>query len=329
VLRGLIDIVQAVYSTAPDDRQWLELLADAAHPVLEQGLGLSVFTFDASGSQGVQIGLQAARGLPPDFDPAQTAESTPAEFVPRLFESSPPALLLSECVDRTVLDHGFVGQTHGRFGIRDVIAIRGGDPCRRGCLIAVALPELRPLPARRRTMLARVAAHLAAGWRLRQSLAGGADRAGTDGADAVFDERGRLQHLDPGLDARRDRTTLSASIERFRQARQLDDEAALEVWRALVDGRWSIVQRADTDGKRFLLARKNAPEVRDRAALTRREALVSAYAALGHANKLIAYELGIPESSVSVLLKRAMQKLGTKSRTELAMLHGSRGEAAR
>lgn len=41
-----------------------------------------------------------------------------------------------------------------------------------------------------------------------------------------------------------------------------------------------------------------------------------AYAALGHHNKLIAYELGLAQSTVRVLSMRAARKLGTRSREE-------------
>jgi DNA-binding CsgD family transcriptional regulator len=54
-------------------------------------------------------------------------------------------------------------------------------------------------------------------------------------------------------------------------------------------------------------------------ALTRREQEVLAQAALGHHNKLIAYDLGVAHSTVRVLLHRAAAKLGA----------GSRGEAVR
>jgi DNA-binding CsgD family transcriptional regulator len=50
--------------------------------------------------------------------------------------------------------------------------------------------------------------------------------------------------------------------------------------------------------------------------LTQRERQVLAYAALGHTNKLIAYELGLAASTVCVLFARASTKLGTPARTE-------------
>lgn len=45
-----------------------------------------------------------------------------------------------------------------------------------------------------------------------------------------------------------------------------------------------------------------------------REEQVLAHAALGHSNKLIAYELGLAHSTVRVLLARASAKLGARGR---------------
>ena len=42
-----------------------------------------------------------------------------------------------------------------------------------------------------------------------------------------------------------------------------------------------------------------------------------ACAAMGHSNKLIAYDLGLSPGTVSVLLQRAARKLGVSSRTAL------------
>jgi DNA-binding NarL/FixJ family response regulator len=54
--------------------------------------------------------------------------------------------------------------------------------------------------------------------------------------------------------------------------------------------------------------------------LTARERQVAALAALGHANKVIAFELGIAQSTVAVLLSRAAHKLGAPTRAELARI---------
>lgn len=104
--------------------------------------------------------------------------------------------------------------------------------------------------------------------------------------------------------------------------RREDPDKALAVWEGLVTGRWSLIDRFDGDGRRYLVARRNDPEVQVSTALTRREQQLVSYAALGHANKFMAYELGISESNVSESIKQACTKLGVRSRTELIQLLG-------
>ncbi|MCC6522153.1 MAG: response regulator transcription factor [Polyangiaceae bacterium] len=99
-----------------------------------------------------------------------------------------------------------------------------------------------------------------------------------------------------------------------------DPGEAVAAWRALVAGRWSLVEHFDSDGKRFFIARRHDPVPRVQSAhrpLTRRERQVVAHACLGHSNKLIGYELGLAPATVATHLARAADKLGTTSRAEL------------
>jgi DNA-binding CsgD family transcriptional regulator len=85
----------------------------------------------------------------------------------------------------------------------------------------------------------------------------------------------------------------------------------------MVCGEWSLVDWYDHDGKRFLLAQENSIPSRTKHKLTAREEQVVACAAMGHTNKLIAYDLGISTGSVAVLLGRAARKLGVSGRVAL------------
>jgi DNA-binding NarL/FixJ family response regulator len=91
---------------------------------------------------------------------------------------------------------------------------------------------------------------------------------------------------------------------------------ALSVWEALVAGRWSLVDHFDHGGRRYLVARRDDRQ-RRRLRLAPREWQVVAYAATGHANKVIAYELALSTSTVATCLGRAARKMGAKSRVEL------------
>jgi DNA-binding NarL/FixJ family response regulator len=99
--------------------------------------------------------------------------------------------------------------------------------------------------------------------------------------------------------------------------RHTDPDNALEIWKALVQGRWSMVDWFDTDQRRFVLAIPNSPDVTDPRGLSERERQVVTYAVLGHSNKIIAYRLGLSTSRISTLLRGSMRKLGFRTRAQL------------
>jgi len=107
------------------------------------------------------------------------------------------------------------------------------------------------------------------------------------------------------------------------RSRLADDDEKLALWTALHDGQWSFVDTTENDGKRMLLACRNEPTTRPLRDLSRRERSVMEYAALGHSNKYIAYELGLSMASVSSILKRVMSKLGLESRSALIRMFGA------
>jgi DNA-binding CsgD family transcriptional regulator len=204
-------------------------------------------------------------------------------------------------------------------GVRDFICLNATDPTRSGCVVGV--------PSARRERLAssrlrwdRIAAHIAAGLRLRQKL-DQATKADTPlEAEAILTHDGRVEHARGPARPSAARSELRAAVlaaERARgPLRRRRPDEALEIWRGLVDGRWSLVEQFDSDGRRFLVAHSNAAIAADPRGLTARERQVAGYAALGHSNKLIAYELGLAPNTVSGLLAKAREKLGKGRRAK-------------
>jgi len=321
--RALLASIDAIYREGGTDREWLSEIVSALEPVVDAGLGVTAYTHDASDPRRLQIAdVVSSSSAPSWFEQRVTgvASSRPPELVRRLYLPSPPVVLLSEILKRLPAPDGDNTGVIGRYfpyGIEDAIGIRGTDPSGIGCMIAVPLQSARPLPPRARATLSRVAAHLAAGRRLRLATASAAER-GFDGAEAVFSATARLEHHAPAVSPRAILTLARAIRERSSARARLPPAKALALWEALVAGRYSIVDRVDTDGKRFLLARRNDPRVREPLALTYRERQVLSYAALGHSNKFIAYELGLAPATVATHLGRGMQKLRVRSRQELA-----------
>src|SRR6185503_20071004 len=101
-------------------------------------------------------------------------------------------------------------------------------------------------------------AHLGAGMRLRAATRGlQLDHAPVE---AVLDSGGRVQHARAGAANVGARELLREAVRRIEKARttegRRDPDAAMDSWEGLVDGRWSLVDRFDTDGKRFIVAVK-------------------------------------------------------------------------
>jgi DNA-binding CsgD family transcriptional regulator len=159
----------------------------------------------------------------------------------------------------------------------------------------------------------RLSVHVTAGYRLLRGRTSHGDAAG------VFEPDGRL--VDVARSAR-DAVALAAlrdrivTIDRARAGQRDDWRATTEAWTGLLDGRWSLVDSFDREGRRYYLAYANAPAV-SHDVLSEREAQVAYAAALGHSNKLIAYALGISASTVATHIKSAAHKLGLATRLEL------------
>jgi DNA-binding NarL/FixJ family response regulator len=324
-------IIEAAYRLDLDERRWLEAIAEAAQGCLDAGLGIIAYTFDASDPARLQTHALAAVGPARDIDWAAVASRAPEigkERMRQLYSPAPPALLLSECLGSPALDPATALPPLRRDllenGIVDCIGIRGIDPSAKGCLLCVPLPEPRRLAPKTRRLLSQVAAHLAAGWRLRHGEHAQDDLETTD---ALLDPRGRLHRITGRAAPVEDLQALRAaaqSITLSKRLRMSDPRRSVELWKALVAGRWSLVEQFQRDGRHYLLVKRNDPRVNDPRALTLRERQVVAYARLGHSNKLIAYELGLAPSTVSQQLQSALGKLGIRSRMALVRMFGAR-----
>jgi DNA-binding CsgD family transcriptional regulator len=122
-------------------------------------------------------------------------------------------------------------------------------------------------------------------------------------------------------EVREELSRAAVRVERARgRLRRRDPEASLALWTALVGERYSLVERIDSDGRRLLEARDNPCRPFAPSPLSERERHVLAYRAMGHANKLVAYELGLSPSAVATYAVRIRRKLGAASRVELVRL---------
>jgi DNA-binding NarL/FixJ family response regulator len=133
-------------------------------------------------------------------------------------------------------------------------------------------------------------------------------REGRDILDVVF---GRDATRDAGL------TGAETNHRMLEQRRHSKPRDAVEIWQAVVAGRWSLLEHFDSEGHRCFLTRQNLPHAPCARALSEREVRIVAHASRGHSNKHIAYELGLCSSTVAAQLTSAQRKLGVSSRETL------------
>lgn len=308
-----IRLIETAYTYVLGEKEWLTMLVGASAPY-DVGRGVLACT--------VELGAQPRVRTLEASDAAAEVAGSIAAFV----ENVPPKL-----AGEMFAPTEFVGNAEWRYrrltspssaAAPDpppaLWALIAGDG--RSDAIVVAFPAATTsfapgdaFPHRDRKILGLVGAHLGAALRLRHQAA--------PQAEAVLTPDGKVldaQGLATSPQARQSLTEAVLRAERARgKLRRTDDEEATELWRALVDGRWSIVEVVERDGKRLLLARANTHRTPTLTDLTKGESDVVWLTAFGHAFKYIGYELGLSTSAVVRRLKSAMLKLGVSTRAEL------------
>lgn len=318
----LIDLVEAVYAFELEDAAWVDHVLTAAARELDHGLGIAAATYTRSSDREFTMHQKFSRGGVPDL--LARIDRAAAEWPRELYA----ALLrpgLATTLSKVAGDHPEVFEAYARHveGVKDVLGMTAVDPDGLGLLVFGLLPETRTLTIEERDTWTMIAAHLAAGHRLRRGL--DKRRHATElpyAAEAVIDV-GRARVAEASGAAR----DPAASDVLRRAAQQIDKargpmrneapEAALKVWKGLTEGRWSLVDWFDTDDRRFVLALPNEPRVADPRGLSSRESLVATYAIHGDTVTMIAYRLGLSKAVISSTLKLAMRKLGVQNRAEL------------
>lgn len=322
-MEAILDCLAASYRLDLDGAEYVRHLAESAAPLLDRGLGVMAYTYDA-------------RNLAhPVIDHFATSERFDPRWLPPFYEA-----VEATGVDDASPQHptGFHAWGHlacGQAsaipkmrpilplfthigGARDAFAVNALDASGQGLWLGAPLPTTKREPAEHFKLFTRLAAHLTSGFRLRRNA-----RMSQPKPAAILSTRGEMLHAenrDDGVIAARE--ALRDAAIAFEEARtkkmRADVDVATQRWRPLVISRWSLLADFDSDGRRFVLAVENAPPTRPpRKDLSEREHEVLTQAHMGHSNKVIAYELGLSDSTVRVLLHRAARKLGASTREEM------------
>ncbi len=317
-----IAIVEAAYDLEGDEGAWLGCLLDRMAPRLDRGLGIAATMFHPT--SGVDESRTVTRGMEDRVIAvlANGARALP-EIARRVHAFAAPLATATQNLGMTEKEAEtfppFVEMVHP-VGVHDMLALGVADVEGRVLTFSAPMADVRR-PAKKEVALwSQIAAHLAAGVRLRRGLCGGTSRDVAEGAEAVLSPSGGVLHAEPAAQGSRARESLRRAVEAIDRARgpsRSDEQEALALWEGLVSGRWSLIDRFDTDGRRFVVARRNDPQVSDPRAVTLRERQVLAYAARGFPLKRIAYALGLSLTTVSAQRLSGMRKLGLRTQADL------------
>lgn len=325
-------IVEAAYRVESDDREWLEGIAAASRPALDAGFGLCAFEFRYRLGSRFELLQSTLLGVPEDLAKLHRTifAAMDPEVQTRPFTHGPCTTGSQMMGMRSEFKNNeLMARYAQKFGMYDSIWITAAEPTGWGCGLHAGRPSIGWASRATRDYWAKIAAHLSAAARLRRRLrteAGSKAPAPTDDepsrgqVEAVLSPNGRVEHAEgPAKEADGIARLREAvlQLEKARAEPRDDAGAGLDGWQGLVEGRWSLLDRFESAGRRYVIARENTPRPPGPAALTLRERQIVGYASLGHDNKVIAYDLGIAHNTVKVLMARAAAKLGVKSRTDL------------
>jgi DNA-binding NarL/FixJ family response regulator len=311
-----IAIVECSYALQGTESEWIDRLLEAVAPTIDQGIGVYGFTYRWHGGRPIFTAFASGKPAWEDILRQMNDEAS-AGYLASVIKVRKPCSSFSQQVAKLPLQ---TREWHDNFyrqlGFADALMVHAADTDGGiGILSPRALEQT--VSARDVARWQRITAHMASALRLRRHI----EREVVED-EAVLSPSGSLLHatgVAKQADARERLRAAARAIDRARGLlRKNDPQEALELWRALCAGRWSLVDRFESDGRRYLIAHRNQPHLSDLRGLSQREATVAAFAQLGQTNKEIAYTLGISPSSVATHLSAALRKLGLPSRAALA-----------
>ncbi len=319
-----IDVVEAAYDLEPTDRAWLHKLATILRPFLDGDRGMFAYYYDSSRP----MAEFRRHAIMFDLDPeeqrcAQNVVASLPDVANALHFNNQGLLAMLDTARRAGLgdlrERPLIAEHFRRFQVADIVALQTVEPSGRGVVFEASQAKPRVFAAGTRRLWARVNTHIGTARRLREAV-----HAHGAAEEAVLSPSGKVEHAEGEGKTKSAREALRGAVLRSEKSRgkqrKADPEGAIEAWTALVSGRWSLVDRFERDGRRYVVARRNEHTLMDPRALSPRERAIACLAALGKPNKLIGYELGLADSTIGSHLSTVMRKLGAKSRVDLIQL---------
>lgn len=324
-----VGLIEEAYRLENDDDTWLNRVLEHAASLASRGFWPTIGTYQYT-PRNLKLIRSAALGPAHARDILAASMRVQTPTVNHFFRSGPSVTSLSEALFTREPGLADVVQQITNGVVHDKLAVKGLTG-QGSALILCWLFSKQIIPTvqeRHRWQCA--ASHLGAGLRLRESV----QTLNLDSllVEAIFDSTGKLHDARQGAERQTARAALQRAVRRLDQLRtrqgRSNPDRALATWEGLVQGRWSLIDHFDSDGRRFVLAIKNDPRFPDPRGLTLRERQVAEFIGQGHSCKEIGYMLGISPSAVTNCTTRAVRKLGLSSLTELAAFFSPSGPRA-
>jgi DNA-binding CsgD family transcriptional regulator len=319
-----IGLVEAAYDDAPRE-QWLRTLVERTSTLVPESRASGCYGLDLRNPNAPSFSSPLVVGLPVGFAAVwiERLAAMDLRLVARACARKVGSL--SELGGGKASTVGPVGELAEQYGA-DAFYCIALDSEGRGLVLSTLLSRPQQLTRGIRSRWSLLGAHLAAADRLRRKPPDERQD------DCILSPGGRVEHAEGAATGIRAREQLRAAVvardkARTRAVRSSPDEA-LALWRGLVSGQWSLLDRFESDGRRYVVARRNEPVPTNPMALTLRERQILGHLLQGDALKVAAYALGIDVSTVSATAKTLLLKLGVRDVSELAQLVASMGVTA-
>jgi DNA-binding NarL/FixJ family response regulator len=306
-----LELIDAAYRFDLDDDAALDGLLDVYARSVARGPLVALATRVEPDGEVRYLSLRtrresAARLAPMFVELTAAADGADLE---RLLYSAPGPRSLSSIVSHRLQHEAESGGLAELFGLN--------CPSRRGTSFALgtALAARRMPTERDRAYWGPVARQLAAAFRLRHG-------ATWRTPDAVIAGDGAVVHAAGDAPALLDRLRHAMlARERARSRR------GVALWPELVAGRWTLADRFESDGRRYVIACRNEAAGPALRALSARQRAVLELVARGDSNKAIAIELGVSEPTVSRIVRDAFRRLGTNLAEVVELIAATRRPA--
>ncbi|OQX66721.1 MAG: hypothetical protein B6A08_19080 [Sorangiineae bacterium NIC37A_2] len=313
------DAVSRIYDLTIDTNTWFSEIVAMVRSVSDRGHGALGTIFHWSNFAVVHHELDGAHPknseVLPRGTPNPSVWSTSARF------ASSRVLFTLSRASSFLASPFWSGLTPllREISVKDCVAFLGSDGVGTaigfGAPSGVHRPELL-LPERYFTQC--VLPHVGTAFRLRRALTG--LDLDTESVEAIFSDEGRCLYAQGMAQERSARTLLHAAVRyRVNGRKPGSDRHRPSPRDWLLEGRWSLIDRYEENGRHYVVAYRNPVGILDPRRLSGREREVVARIAQGMSQKIVAVELGVKESTVATIAHKVVRKLGLRSTREIPL----------